>query len=87
MKCRLQLVFILKNSLQVLNVYLNNIKLVVYLAHYTLIYTFLLAKVCMFTAFQILLDVSVSPSRKNSFGLGFSSCSLIMQIQVWNEAI
>lgn len=79
--------FILKNCLQVLNVYLNSIKSV-YLVYYMLICTFLLARMCMFTAFQIVLDVSVSPSRtKNSFGLSLSSCSLIMQVWVWNEMV
>lgn len=70
--------FILKNCLQVLYMYLDNLKLV-YLAYYTLIWKFLLAKMCMFTAFQIVLDVSISLSEKSSFGLTFSSCPFIMQ--------
>lgn len=41
-----------------------------------------------FTAFQIVLDVSISLSKKkNSFGLAYSSCSFIVQMWVWNEAV
>lgn len=43
----------------------------------------------LFIAFQIVLDVSVSLSKKKHsfYGLGFSSCSFIMQTYVWNEAV
>lgn len=40
-----------------------------------------------FTAFQIVFDVSISLSKKNSFGLAYSSCSFILQMWVWNEAV
>lgn len=43
----------------------------------------------VYTTLQIVLSVSVSQNtNKLTFsGLAFSSCSFIMQMQVWNEAV
>lgn len=84
-----KLVFILKKCLQVSIICISKQSKI---TGFSVLYVDMQISVSprsVFTAFQIVLDVSVSLGRKKHslYGLSFSSFSFIMRIQVWNEAV